>query len=293
MEEELEILKNRLRQLEIELEESKSLSQAQNKLLIAHIKELNDTYSALKERLDTLRQKNERIKTFEDQLMKANKLSSLGELASSIAHEIKNPLISIQGFAKRIGEASEHDKIEKYAHLIEKESARLSAVLTKLLEFSRMDMPHKELLDVNNLVDDTVIFMEHYLTRFRNVKITLEKGDNIPRVMVDKVHIQQALVNIIMNAAQAMANGGTIHINTAHTEGRVSISVRDEGTGIRKEDIDKIFEPFFTTKQKSEGTGLGLSLSKRLIEVNGGTITVESQPGKGSCFAILLPGVEP
>jgi len=290
--EELEILRNKLRQLEVELEEVKSLSRAQNKLLVAHIKELNDTYSALKEKLDALREKNERIKTFEDQLMKANKLSSLGELASSIAHEIKNPLISIQGFARRIGESPEHDKVEKYARLIEKESARLSSVLTKLLEFSRMDIPHKELIDVNTLVDDTVIFMEHYLTRFKNVNILLEKAENLPFVSVDKIHIQQVLVNIIMNAAQAMTGGGTIRINTAHAEGMVSISIRDEGTGIKKEDMDKIFEPFFTTKQKSEGTGLGLSLSKRLVEANGGTITVESQPGKGSCFTILLPGVE-
>lgn len=290
--EELEILRNKLRQLEMELEEVKSLSRAQNKLLVAHIKELNDTYSALKEKLDALREKNERIKTFEDQLMKANKLSSLGELASSIAHEIKNPLISIQGFARRIGESPEHDKVEKYARLIEKESARLSSVLTKLLEFSRMDIPHKEIIDINTLVDDTVIFMEHYLTRFKNVNILLEKAENLPLVSVDKIHIQQVLVNIIMNAAQAMTGGGTIRINTSHAEGVVSISVRDEGIGIKKEDIDKIFEPFFTTKQKSEGTGLGLSLSKRLVEANGGTITVESQPGKGSCFTILLPGVE-
>jgi signal transduction histidine kinase len=290
--EELEILRNKLRQLEMELEEVKSLSRTQNKLLVAHIKELNDTYSALKEKLDALREKNERIKTFEDQLMKANKLSSLGELASSIAHEIKNPLISIQGFARRIGELPEHDKVEKYARLIEKESARLSSVLTKLLEFSRMDIPHKEIIDINTLVDDTVTFMEHYLTRFKNVKIVLEKAENLPLVSVDKIHIQQVLVNIIMNAAQAMTGGGTIRINTDHTEGMVSISVRDEGTGIKKEDIDRIFEPFFTTKQKSEGTGLGLSLSKRLVEANEGTITVESQPGKGSCFTILLPGVE-
>jgi len=289
--EELEALKHRLRQLELELEESKNLSQAQSKLLVAQIQELNDTYKALREKLDTLRQKNERIKSFEDQLMKANKLSSLGELASSIAHEIKNPLISIQGFAKRIGETREPDKVEKYARLIERESGRLSAVLTKLLEFSRMDVPHKEPLDVNQLVDDTVIFMEHYLTRFKNITIMLEKGENIPQVAVDKIHIQQALVNIIMNAAQAMEKGGTIRIGTAHHNDRVSISVTDQGPGIRREDREKIFEPFFTTKQKGEGTGLGLSLSRRLVEANGGSIAVESEFGKGSCFTIFLPTV--
>jgi signal transduction histidine kinase len=256
---------------------------------MANIKELNDVYDVLREKLKELKRRDERIKSFEEELIRANKLSALGELAGSIAHEIKNPLIAIQGFAKRIEKTKEPDKIEEYAGVIDKEAGRLSNVLMKLLEFSRMDEPNKEYVDVNEIVDDTVLFMEHHLTRFKNVELVVKKKKDLPHIQVDKIHIQQALVNIIMNAAQAMPVGGVIEIETQNVNGRISISVKDEGAGIKDEDMGKIFEPFFTTKKKGEGTGLGLSLSKRLVEANGGEIDVESKVGEGSVFKILLP----
>jgi len=282
------LLEKRQKELEIELEETRSLSRTRDALLMANIKELNDVYDVLREKLKELKRRDERIKSFEEELIRANKLSALGELAGSIAHEIKNPLIAIQGFAKRIGKTNEPDKIEEYAGVIDKEAGRLSNVLMKLLEFSRMDEPNKEYVDVNEIVDDTVLFMEHHLTRFKNVELVVEKDKDLPQIQVDKIHIQQALVNIIMNAAQAMPVGGVIEIKTQNANGRISISVKDEGAGIKDEDMGKIFEPFFTTKKKGEGTGLGLSLSKRLVEANGGEIDVESKVGEGSTFRILL-----
>jgi signal transduction histidine kinase len=283
------LLEKRQKELEIELEETRSLSRTRDTLLMANIKELNDVYDVLREKLKELKRRDERIKSFEEELIRANKLSALGELAGSIAHEIKNPLIAIQGFAKRIEKTKEPDKIEEYAGVIDKEAGRLSNVLMKLLEFSRMDEPNKEYVDVNEIVDDTVLFMEHHLTRFKNVELVVKKKKDLPHIQVDKIHIQQALVNIIMNAAQAMPVGGVIEIETQNVNGRISISVKDEGAGIKDEDMGKIFEPFFTTKKKGEGTGLGLSLSKRLVEANGGEIDVESKVGEGSVFKILLP----
>ena len=283
------LLEKRQKELEIELEETRSLSRTRDALLMANIKELNDVYDVLREKLKELKRRDERIKSFEEELIRANKLSALGELAGSIAHEIKNPLIAIQGFAKRIEKTNEPDKIEEYAGVIDKEAGRLSNVLMKLLEFSRMDEPNKEYVDVNEIVDDTVLFMEHHLTRFKNVELVVEKEKDLPQIQVDKIHIQQALVNIIMNAAQAMPVGGVIEIKTQNANGRISISVKDEGAGIKDEDMGKIFEPFFTTKKKGEGTGLGLSLSKRFVEANGGEIDVESKVGEGSVFKILLP----
>jgi signal transduction histidine kinase len=282
---------NRVKELEIELEETKSLSGARNALLEANIKELSEVYEVLREKLKDLRGKDRRIKAFEEELTRSHKLSDLGELAGSIAHEIKNPLISIQGFAKRIQNTKEAEKIAKYAGLIEKEAGRLSTVLTKLLEFSRMDQPKKESFDVNGIVDDTVLFMEHHLTRFKNVRLLLEKESRLPYIEAEKVHIQQTLVNIIMNAAQAMPGGGQIRIRTEKEGGHVSISVTDEGAGIKEEDLGRIFEPFFTTKEKGEGTGLGLSLCKRLVEANGGKIEVVSKIGKGTTFRVLIPAV--
>ena len=139
---------NKLRELEITLEEERSLSKARSTLLEANIKELDDIYFVLNEKLKSLRAKDERINSFQAELVRANKLSSLGELAGSIAHEIKNRLISIQGFAKRIAKTKDPDKIANYAKLIDKEAGRLTNVLMKLLDFSRMDEPKKERIEL-------------------------------------------------------------------------------------------------------------------------------------------------
>jgi signal transduction histidine kinase len=293
MNDERDTAEKRLKELEMALEEEKSLSQARNKLLAANIKELNEVYDALREKLTELRRRDARIKSFEGELIKANKLSALGELASSIAHEIKNPLISIQGFARRIGATEDRDKLEKYAKFIEQEADRLTQVLTKLLGFSRMDEPKKDFLNMNDIVDDTVLFMEHHLTRFKNVEIAVEKEPDLPLVQVDRIHVQQTVVNILMNAAQAMPGGGKILIKTGRGDQYVFISITDTGVGIKEEDLEKIFEPFFTTKEKEQGTGLGLSLCKRLIEANAGKIEVESKVGEGTTFTIMIPVNQP
>jgi len=288
-----ESAEKRVKELEMALEEERSLSQARNKLLAANIKELNEVYDALREKLTELRRRDARIKSFEGELIKANKLSALGELASSIAHEIKNPLISIQGFARRIGTTEDRDKLEKYAKFIEQEADRLTQVLTKLLGFSRMDEPKKDFLNMNDIVDDTVLFMEHHLTRFKNVEIAVEKEPDLPLVQVDRIHVQQTVVNILMNAAQAMPGGGKILIKTGRGDQYVFISITDTGVGIKEEDLEKIFEPFFTTKEKEQGTGLGLSLCKRLIEANAGKIEVKSTVGEGTTFTIMIPINQP
>lgn len=285
----ISLLERQKRELEVALEEARSLSLARNKLLAANIRELNDIYDVLKTKLQDLRLRDERIKGFEEELMRANKLAALGELAGSIAHEIKNPLISIQGFAGRILKTGDKERIEKYARLIEKEAERLSTVLIKLLEYSRMDTPRKERVEVDGIIDDTVLFMEHHLTRFKSIEVSVEEGEGVPPVMVDKIHVQQALVNIIINAAQSMPEGGTVHIRSGVEGNNAYISVTDSGGGIEPENIGKIFEPFFTTKPKGEGTGLGLSISKRLMKANDGDISVESVPGQGSTFKLLMP----
>ncbi|MBA4391010.1 MAG: hypothetical protein C0399_08735 [Syntrophus sp. (in: bacteria)] len=286
---EQEFHEKRLKELEITLEEESSLSRAKNTLLAANIKELDDVYKVLNDKLKTLQSKNERIKSFEAELVRANKLSSLGELAGSIAHEIKNPLISVQGFAKRIAKTKDLEKIEKYAQLIDKEAGRLTNVLVKLLDFSRMDEPKTERVVLEEIVDDTVLFMEHHLTRFKNVGVSVEREKKPANIEADKIHIQQTLMNIINNAAQAMPEGGTIHIKSGIEDSCGYISIRDEGAGISEEILGKIFEPFFTTKPKGEGTGLGLSLSKKLIEANNGRIEITTKAGQGSTFKLLFP----
>ncbi len=289
MVEEKQSHENKVRELEIALEEEKNISKARNILLEANIKELDDIYIVLDEKLRSLRSKDERIKGFEAQLVRANKLSTLGELAGSIAHEIKNPLISIQGFAKRIEKTSDPDKIANYARLIDREAGRITNVLAKLLDFSRMDKPKRERVDLREIIDDTVLFMEHHLTRFKNVGVSVERNEIPANIEVDKIHVQQVLVNLINNAAQAMPRGGTVRIRSGIKNSFGYIAIADEGEGIEPEFMEKIFEPFFTTKPKGEGTGLGLSLSKKLVEANNGTIEVSTKKGKGSVFTLYFP----
>jgi signal transduction histidine kinase len=277
-------------QCEVELEDAKNLLSTREKLLLANLRELEEVHHALREKIDEIRDRDARIRSLDETLTRANRLSSLGELAASIAHEIKNPLISIEGFAKRLGRVKDPAKIHQYARFIEGEAERLSKVLTRLLDFSRMAEPDREPLDINETVDDTVLFLEHHLTRFRNIDLTVKKAKRVPRVRADKIHVQQALINIVMNAAQAMREGGPLTIETGTGKGGYAwITVADKGPGIEPETLKRIFEPFFTTKPKGQGTGLGLPLSKRLIEANGGKIEVETAVGEGTTFRLLFP----
>ncbi|MGD0228996.1 MAG: ATP-binding protein [Syntrophorhabdales bacterium] len=285
-----ENIERKLGECEIQLEDATGLASAREELLLTNLKELNDVYAALKEKIREIKERDARIRSFDEVLTRANRLSSLGELAASIAHEIKNPLISIQGFAKRIQDCSDLKKIQDYSGFIEKESQRLSTVLMRLLDYSHMSGPEREYLDLNRMVEDTILFTEHHLTKFKNVDLTVEKGDELPKVYADRIHLQQALVNIMMNAAQAMPEGGPIIIRTGvRGPDYVWVSVTDRGTGIAPENIEKIFDPFFTTKDRSSGTGLGLSLTKKLVEANSGRIEVETVVGGGSTFRIVLP----
>jgi signal transduction histidine kinase len=283
-------LEQKAQACEVDLEDARGLATAREKLLLANIAELNNVYDSLREKMGELRERDARIRDFDEIMTRANRLSSLGELAASIAHELKNPLISIEGFAKRIANSRDEETIRRYAGYIEKESERLSTVLMRLLDFSRMTEPSREFLDINEIVDDTILFTEHHLTRFRKVSLTVEKTQGIPKIFADRVHVQQALLNIMMNAAQSMPEGGSIVVRTgSRGDGYSWISVSDEGEGMDEDHLSHIFEPFFTTKPRGEGTGLGLSLTKKLIEANRGRIEVESTPGKGSTFRILIP----
>lgn len=280
---------NRVRECEIQLEDARGLATTREKLLLANLKELNEVYESLRQKTEEIRERDARIRSFDEALTHASRLSSLGELAASIAHEIKNPLISIEGFAKRIEKSADLPKIKEYAAYIEKEADRLSHVLVRLLDFSRMSAPDREYLDLNALVDDTVLFTEHHLTRFRKVNLSVEEGRELPKVYADKIHVQQALINLMMNAAQAMPKGGRVFVRTGAEGDYAWISVTDEGSGVEEEYLEKIFEPFFTTKARGEGTGLGLSLTKKLVEANAGKIEVASIRGHGSTFRLFLP----
>ena len=283
-----ELMREKL-QLELALSEERELSEVRKKLLEKNLKEMEELYESLIQKMKELKAKDQKIRKITEELEKANKLSLLGEISQAIAHQIKNPLISIQGFAQRILNLEGGEKIKTYARIIMDEAQNLAEVLKKLLEFSRTNEPKKHLENLNGIILDTLAFFEHHLTRFKGIELRLDLTEDIPPVEVDKIHIQQVLANLLINAAQAMPNGGPITVKTGKENNRVFFAVKDEGQGIPEKIKDRIFEPFFTTKEKGDGTGLGLSICKRLVEANGGTITFFSEEGKGTTFFVHFP----
>ncbi|MCS7281575.1 MAG: ATP-binding protein [Desulfobacterota bacterium] len=289
MEDEIrELVKNKER-LELVISEEKELSEVRRKLLEKSLKEMEELYASLKEKLEDLKQKDLKIREIAEKLERANKLSLMGEITGAIAHQIKNPLIAIQGFAKRIQDTENLDKIKSYAKIILESAEKLTEVLSRLLEFSRMENPKKEWININRLILDTLGFFEHHLTRFKKIELNLELAENLPDLHVDKIHIQQVLANLLVNAAQAMPDGGPIVIKTGKDDEGVYFAVIDRGKGIPEEVRDKLFEPFYTTKPKNEGTGLGLAICKRLVEANGGRISFETEEGRGTKFFVHFP----
>ncbi|MGD9367037.1 MAG: ATP-binding protein [Desulfobacteraceae bacterium] len=225
------------------------------------------------------------------QLAQADKLASIGELASGIAHEINNPLGIILGFTQLMMRNQKED-----AHLhgdlktIEKHTRHCKSIVEDLLNFARTSKPKKELCDIHGIIDEVIHFIQQH-TNSAEVQITKAFDDDIGLLMLDEKNIKQVLINLIMNARHAVGNRGLITVQTKKDTlfGDVLIEVIDNGSGIEKKNLSRIFDPFFSTKPTGEGTGLGLSVSYGIIKNHGGHIDVASEPGKGSTFTLKLP----
>jgi signal transduction histidine kinase len=196
------------------------------------------------------------------------------------------------------GELKE-DEITEYSRIIGEQAERVTRIIRNLLDYARRRPPDRSLQDLEQIVS-RVIEMLSSTARKAKVRLDLAKTGQIPQIAVDPMQIQQVLTNLIMNGIQAMPSGGRLVVVLAvektrrpDTEQRdklyLAIRVRDEGEGIKKEDIKHLFEPFFTTKEIGKGTGLGLSIAFGIVEEHGGWIDVESEPGQGACFKIFLP----
>lgn len=247
-----------------------------------------------------------------EQLVQSHKLSSLGEIVTGIAHEINNPLAIIYQEVQWIQHclSSNHpdsiSEIKDSVQEVSRQVQRCRDITHKLLEFARKRKPVTQLANLNEIIEEMVRLVEFTTTGSSKYEqeteailaksgkaITIEKSydDNLPPVEIDVPLIKQVILNLLINAIQAVEEkGGIITIATRY-EGKnhVEFSVSDTGCGIPPEHIDKIFLPFFTTKTPGQGTGLGLSLSYTIVHSMGGTIEVESSPGKGSRFTVKLP----
>jgi PAS domain S-box-containing protein len=227
-----------------------------------------------------------------EQLIQAEKLSALGRLTANVAHEIRNPLTSIGGYARRFEKKlPAASKEREYAGTIISEVARLEKILRSVLTFSRGAELNLRLEDINTIIEESLISFD-LLCRER--LISIEKSlSNVPPVMVDRGRIREVIQNLLSNAIDSMPKGGTLTVTAKeeviHERPFLSVTITDTGEGIPEDKLRMIFEPFFSTKVLTQGTGLGLAICKKIIEDHGGSIGVESRAGKGSAFSFSLP----
>lgn len=248
--------------------------------------ELKDWGSSLESKVE---ERTQEIKRIEHHLRRSEKLASLGKLVAGIAHEINNPLTGVLLYASIINSDNRlNSDLKPDVEKIISESKRCADIVSRLLEFSREAMPHKEAISLNTLLEK-VVSLIHKQPSFHEITIVQDYSGDLPDVLVDPGQIQQVFINMILNASHAMYDGGTLTISTSTDENRSTVraEITDTGCGISEEDLSHIFDPFFTTK--SDGTGLGLSISYGIVENNGGRIEVKSILGKGTTFTVLLP----
>jgi len=240
-------------------------------------------------------------KQTEVELIRSEKLASLGQLAASVAHEVNNPLagilIYITLLLKKYGEKKlQTGETENQLLKMKKELERTTRIIRNLLDFSRQSDPTIRPAEVNKIVDAALLLVKHQIS-LENIKLEKKLEKKLPLVLADFDQIQQVLINILLNATQAMPEGGNLTITTSVNEGikigeslknTVRIDIRDTGAGISKENLRKLFTPFFTTKERGKGVGLGLPVVHGIIERHKGKIEVDSELNVGTTFTIYL-----
>jgi len=225
------------------------------------------------------------------QLVQSEKMASVGKLAAGVAHEINNPLGGILIYASlMLEDMPEDDPRRPDIQRIVQETTRCKEIVKSLLEFGHQSGPKFEPVDVNRAIMDGLFFLENQAI-FHNIEIVKDLDPFLPRAMGNASQLKQVFMNMVVNAADAMAGNGKLTIRTrlSEDESFLNIEFSDTGVGIPEDNLSKIFDPFFTTKEVGKGTGLGLAVCYGIIEKHGGRIEVESQVGEGTTFRIILP----
>ncbi len=250
----------------------------------AEIRQMNDELEArVEERTNQLRHTHE-------QLLHAEKLSAVGKLAASIAHEFGNPIIGIRNFLKSLRKEITLGKTDtEMLDLAIAECGRIKDLISSLQDFNRPTTGKFAPVDLHRIIDDLLLFMNKKL-RDRQIEVERAFAEELPMVQAVADQLKQVLLNLLANAEEAIpSTGGKIRIATEVAGEQVRISIQDSGKGIKAKDMDYIFEPFYSTKPAVEGTGLGLSVSYGIIKRHGGSITAKSVRGKGALFVVTLP----
>ncbi len=273
--------------------------------------ELSELAQAFNKMADELKEAQNRIikeaetkLELERNLRQSEKLATIGQLASGLAHEIGTPLNIISGrveLTKRRPE--EKEGVQKNLDIIAQQTERITKIIQQLLGFIRKKKPEQKNLNIPNLLETTLDFLDLEIQK-QKIKVEKEIGEDLPLVMGDSDQLQQVFLNLILNAVQSMSEGGTLYLSAlskrTSKEGLengqhryVEVKVQDTGMGMEREVMDNIFNPFFTTKERDKGTGLGLTVSQGIVQDHEGWIEVESEIGKGSLFKIYLPAFQP
>lgn len=226
------------------------------------------------------------LKKMEEQMMHSEKLASLGRLTAGIAHEIGNPLTSVFSFIQILKEMEQDEFRKESLETIYFHINRIAEILKQLSGFSKMPPVELKGWNVNSLIESSILLIQ-YDKRAKDITVVRDLSPDIPEIITDGSQLSQVFVNIILNAVDAMPEGGTLTVRSRVDEGSIIIDFNDTGMGIPRENVSRIFDPFFTTKEK--GTGLGLAVSYSIIRKLNGNLTVESEMNKGTRFRITLP----
>jgi two-component system NtrC family sensor kinase len=256
--------------------------------LIVPARRYRDEFSQLALAINNMLQE---LESRQQQLIQSAKMAAVGSLTSGIAHELNNPLNNIglitEDLIDNFSEHSDEQKLEML-HQVETQVERAGSTVRNLLDFTRNDKPVFTTVSIPGVIRDTARLLGNEMN-LAGVELSIDMDEELPAVTGDPRNIQQVFLNIMLNAIQAMPQGGQLTVRGAVSDGFVRVDVQDTGSGIAEEDLAKVFDPFFTTKEPGAGTGLGLAVSYGIMEAHQGKIEVESVPGKGSTFSVYLP----
>jgi two-component system sensor histidine kinase HydH len=235
----------------------------------------------------TIKQRAQEQRKLQEQLHQAERLAVLGEMVAGVSHEIKNPLGIIRSTAELLASMpGANDTQRKLSTVITEESTRLNRIVTEFLDFARPQTPNLQKCDLKQIIEKNLTFLEPELQK-RGITVRNNLDSRSLALLADQELLYRAFLNIFINSIQSIGNGGRIEIFVSHESENYRIEIEDNGCGIHQENLKKIFNPFFTTKEK--GSGLGLSIVRKIIEGHQGSITIESEKGQGTRVKLLLP----
>ena len=245
-----------------------------------------ETHQALEDKVAELEEAYRKLECAQDELVRSERLSTMGEMSARVAHEIRNPLATIGGFARSIRKNPAPDRVERNTKIIVEEVERLERILAETMDFVRPAKPNFERQDVNVILRDTYLPMEEGL-KTQGVRIVASLDPELLLVWADADQLKQVFLNVVRNAVQAMPGDGEIRINTTTENGVIVVEISDSGEGVSAEHLEHLFSPFFTTK--TYGTGLGLAVCRKIVQDHGGEIEAHSRVGEGTMLRVRLP----